>query len=78
MSAGKIAIGVLAGVAVGAILGILFAPDKGSETRKKLTRRGSDLVDELKDKVDSLSDSLTQRAERARGNLKKDSKVEMG
>jgi gas vesicle protein len=78
MSAGKIAIGVLAGVAVGAVLGILFAPDKGSETRKKLTRRGSDLVDELKDKVDTLSDTLTQRAERTRNNLKKDSKVEMG
>ena len=35
MSKGKLLLGVLAGVAAGALLGILMAPDKGSETRKK-------------------------------------------
>ena len=36
MKAGKVFLGVLAGVAAGAVLGILFAPDKGSKTRKKI------------------------------------------
>ena len=36
MSTGKLVVGVLAGVAVGALVGMLFAPDKGSETRKKI------------------------------------------
>ena len=40
MSTGKIVVGVLAGVAVGALLGVLFAPDKGSETRKKISKGG--------------------------------------
>ena len=41
--------GLLIGAGIGAILGILFAPDKGSETRKKLTRKGEDLADNIKD-----------------------------
>lgn len=36
MNNGKILLGVLAGVMTGATLGILFAPDSGANTRKKL------------------------------------------
>jgi len=35
MKANKIALGILAGVAAGAVAGILFAPAKGADTRKK-------------------------------------------
>ena len=47
MSTGKVLIGVLAGVAAGALLGILFAPDKGCETRKKVAKIGKDITDEV-------------------------------
>ena len=63
MDTKKLVVGVLAGVAVGALLGVLFAPDKGSETRKKIARKGEDTVDDIKDKFDDLLESLTERIE---------------
>ena len=47
---GKIVVAAAAGIVVGAILGILFAPEKGSETRKKMTDEGKKLYDDVKDK----------------------------
>lgn len=58
MNKTNVAIGVLAGLAVGALLGVLFAPDKGSETRKKLTRKAADTADDLKGKFNDLVGNL--------------------
>ena len=58
MKANKIALGVLGGIAAGAILGILFAPEKGADTRKKILKKGNNYADEFKDKLDNLSGTL--------------------
>ncbi len=63
MSTGKVLVGVLAGVAVGALLGVLFAPDKGSETRKKLAQKGEDSVDGLREKLDELINNFAEKFE---------------
>jgi gas vesicle protein len=54
----KAILAVLAGVAAGAVLGVLLAPDKGFDTRKKIIRKGGDLADALNDKIDEKFDEL--------------------
>jgi len=46
----KILAGIVAGIAAGVIIGVLLAPDKGSETRKKITDEGKKLATDLKEK----------------------------
>ena len=46
------------GAAIGGALGILFAPDKGSETRKKFLAKGDDLTDAMKEKFNDLVEEV--------------------
>jgi gas vesicle protein len=61
MNSGKVVLGVLAGVAIGAGLGILFAPDKGSKTRRKISQKKDDYVDELENKFNDFIGTMTDR-----------------
>lgn len=63
MDSGKVLLGALAGIATGAVLGILFAPDKGSNTRKKIAEKGKDAAGNLKTRYNDAIDSLTSRLE---------------
>lgn len=65
MKSSNVILGVLAGAAIGALVGILFAPDKGYNTRKKMYRKGEDLVDDLKDKADHMTEQAEQLAKQA-------------
>ena len=47
---------LLVGAAIGVGLGILFAPEKGSETRQKIKDGFDDLKDQAKAKIDFLED----------------------
>jgi gas vesicle protein len=71
MSSGKVLLGVLAGVAAGALIGILFAPDKGTETRKKIVRKSEDYVDEVKDKFNGLVDDMIRKMDKAQAKANK-------
>ncbi len=52
MSTQKTLFGFLGGIALGATLGLLFAPASGKDTRKKLRRRGERAKDDLSDLID--------------------------
>lgn len=63
MSSGKVLASVLAGAAAGAILGILFAPDKGSETRRRISEKGSGLADGVRSRVNEFADGISEKYE---------------
>lgn len=71
MSKSKLVTGVLAGAAVGAILGILLAPDKGSETRKKIAKKGNDLSGSVKDGIGKIGESINNKYQNIKGDAKK-------
>jgi gas vesicle protein len=61
MSSGKVFLGVLAGLAAGALLGVLFAPDKGWNTRKRIAKKGEDYAESLKEKFNEFLDSVSEK-----------------
>ena len=61
MKSGKVLLGVLAGVAAGALLGILFAPEKGSVTRKKMSKKAEEFGDGLKEKFNEFVDDISEK-----------------
>jgi gas vesicle protein len=63
MNSIKVALGVMAGIAVGAVAGILFAPAKGSSTRRRIIHLGEEYSDELKERFEDLVETISEQYE---------------
>jgi gas vesicle protein len=63
MNKSKILLGVLGGIAAGALAGVLFAPAKGTKTRRRIMKKGNDFTDDLKSKFDNLLETATDKCQ---------------
>lgn len=63
MNTKKLLLSTLVGVSAGAILGILYAPEKGSVTRKKISNGSDDYLNRLGDKFGNFVDNMTNQIE---------------
>lgn len=66
----KVVVALLAGLAAGAALGILFAPEKGTETRDKLTDSLKKLGDSIRETAANEIDSLVGFKDKVVDNIK--------
>ncbi len=74
MDTGRVVMGLLTGIAVGAIAGVLFAPAKGTVTRKKLSKKGENYLEDLEDKYNELINRMVGKLENTKGGVHKNIK----
>lgn len=65
----NVLLGLAAGTAIGVGLGILFAPDKGKNTREKIKDTVSDKAEKLKEQLDRLTESVKEKSAEFKGSL---------
>jgi gas vesicle protein len=59
----KFLLGVIAGAAIGAFLGILYAPNSGTETRRKISDKKDEYTDLVKDKIVGFINNIQSKLE---------------
>ncbi|WP_062055401.1 YtxH domain-containing protein [Aquimarina longa] len=67
-------LGIIAGTAIGATLGILFAPDKGANTRRKIAKETQATKNHLEREASSLQHQITNTLSTQKETL--DTKIE--
>ena len=66
---------IVLGVLIGAAVGILLAPEKGSVTRDNLKREAKDIKEKLSNDFSEVKDDLAKTAKSGKETFKKEFKV---
>ncbi|ATA88676.1 hypothetical protein CAPN001_11030 [Capnocytophaga stomatis] len=66
---GNVLLALVTGAVIGAGAGILFAPDKGKNTRRKIKDSVDETTSRLKYKIDALSQEVREKSSEFKGTL---------
>ncbi len=70
MKSGNLLLGLVSGVAAGAVLGLLYAPKKGIDTRKAITEKGDDYIKGANRSIHDFTDSISHKVDALRARTK--------
>jgi gas vesicle protein len=70
MKTRNLLIGTLVGLTAGAVIGILFAPKKGSVTRRFLAQKGNNYIGEVKEMFTENLKTVNQKIDALRDEVK--------
>jgi len=68
-STSKIILGIVGAAAVGVAIGMLMAPEKGAEIRKKLSDTANDLAGKMGDMITAGKEKLTRRTDQVKESV---------
>jgi gas vesicle protein len=73
MKSKNVILGALGGLVAGAVLGILFAPDKGVNTRKKISKKTGELKDNVQNSLHDLMSNIEDKYKSLTSNTEENS-----
>ncbi|GAK88192.1 hypothetical protein JCM19297_2705 [Nonlabens ulvanivorans] len=72
---GNALVALVAGAAIGVAAGLLYAPESGEKTRKKLKKKADRAQKDIKNQAQTAYDTLTTKASEYKGTL--DERIEL-
>jgi gas vesicle protein len=70
MKSGKMILGLVSGAVAGAVVGLLFAPKKGIDTRKAITEKGDDYLKGANRSINDFTDTINHKVDALRARTK--------
>ena len=70
MASKKSFFSLLAGLAAGAAIGILYAPDKGWKTRARVKKAAENGYDDIKENLGDLGSKVDEKTAQAKASIK--------